>query len=103
MEHRSHSNGLQTFLEHWGFFLGALVAFLASQVSLFFMRLSGTTWIWFFIVSFALMIIGAGGSLLSDSSQCLSTCRDFIAGAGECFYSVLCCRFVCYSRDHDRG
>ena len=42
MEYRSHSNGLQTFLEHWGLFLGALVAFLASQVSLFFMQLSGT-------------------------------------------------------------
>src|SRR6266487_1547686 len=60
MEHRSHSNGLQTFLEHWGFFLGALVAFLASQVLLFFMRLSGTPWIWFFVASFALMIVGGG-------------------------------------------
>ena len=60
MEYRSHSNGLQTFLEHWGFFLVALVAFLASQVSLFFTRLSGTPWIWFLVASFALMIVGGG-------------------------------------------
>jgi hypothetical protein len=42
--------------------LTALIAFLASQVLMFFMGLSGTPWIWFFAASFALMIFG--GSLI---------------------------------------
>ena len=60
MEHRSHSNGLQTFLEHWGFLVIAVVAFLASQVLMFFTRLTGAPWIWFFVASFALMFAGGG-------------------------------------------
>ena len=62
MEHRSQNNGLETFLEHWGFLLVVAVAFLASQVLMFFTRLSGTPWIWFFASCFALMIVG--GSLI---------------------------------------
>jgi hypothetical protein len=44
MEHRSHSNGLQTFLERWGFLLIAVVALLASQALMFFTRLTGAPW-----------------------------------------------------------
>jgi hypothetical protein len=62
MDQRSQNNGLETFLEHWGILLIVVVAFLASQVLMFFTRLSGTAWIWFLVASFALMI--AGGSLI---------------------------------------
>ena len=62
MEYRGQTNGLQTFLEHWGFLGIAVVAFLASQIVMFFMRLSGAPWIWFFVASFVLMF--AGGSLI---------------------------------------
>ena len=51
---------METFLEHWGFVVVAVIAVLASQVLMFFMRLSGTPWIWFFVASFALMTVGGG-------------------------------------------
>jgi hypothetical protein len=60
MEHRSRSNGLETFLEHWGFVVVAVIAILVSQILMFFMRLSGAPWIWFFVASFALMTVGGG-------------------------------------------
>lgn len=60
MEHQSRSNGLRTFVEHWGLLLTAVIAVLGSQVLLFFTRLSGTPWIWFFVASFALMAAGGG-------------------------------------------
>lgn len=60
MEHRSQSSGLQTFLEHWGIVLVGVITFLASQMLLFFIQLSGTPWIWFFVASFALMFVGGG-------------------------------------------
>ena len=62
MEHRSQSNGLQTFLEHWGLLVFAVLAFLVSQILMFFTRLTGTPWILFFVASFALMVFG--GSLI---------------------------------------
>jgi len=62
MEHRSRSDGWETFLEHWGFLLVVVVAFLASQALMFFTRLNGAPWIWIFVGSFALMILG--GSLI---------------------------------------
>ena len=115
MEHRSRSNGLETFLEHWGFVVVAIVVVLASQVLMFFMRLSGTPWIWFFVASFALMTVGggliscakfpayrrAGDSSLLESSQSRYIWPDIIAGAGECFYSVSFWDSVCYCRGHD--
>jgi hypothetical protein len=58
MDTHRQSNGLQTFLEHWGFLLTAVVAILASQVLMFFTRLTGAPWIWFFVASFALLIVG---------------------------------------------
>jgi hypothetical protein len=60
MEHRSRSNGLETFLENWGFMIVAIIAGLASQVLMFFMRLSGTPWIWFLVASFVLITVGSG-------------------------------------------
>jgi hypothetical protein len=41
MDTHRQSNGLQTFLGHWGFLVTVIVVFLASQVLLFFMGLSG--------------------------------------------------------------
>jgi hypothetical protein len=63
MENHRRTNGLVTFLEHWGLLLTAALGLLVSQVVVFFMRLSGTPWIWFFGASFALMIIG--GTLIA--------------------------------------
>lgn len=60
MDRRSHSNGLETFLEHWGLLVTVIVAVAAGKVLTFFTGLSGTPWIWFFVASFALMIIGGG-------------------------------------------
>jgi len=63
MEYRRNSNGLKTLLEHWPLLPVATVAILASQVFIFFTRLSGTPWISFSVASFALMIVG--GSLIA--------------------------------------
>ena len=60
MEHYPQSNGLQTFLEHWGMLLMAVLAVVASQVLMFFTRLTGAPWIWFFVVSFTLLLVGGG-------------------------------------------
>jgi len=62
MEQHRQSNGLKTFLEHWGLSLTPFLVFLVSPLLFFFMRLSGASWIWFFAASFALMI--SGGSLI---------------------------------------
>jgi hypothetical protein len=58
MDRQSHSNGLETFLEHWGLLLTVIVAVVTGKALEFFMTLSGTPWIWFFVASFALMILG---------------------------------------------
>ena len=47
-----------TFLEHWGFLAIVVVAFVASLVLMFFIRLSGAPWLWLFFASFTLMIVG---------------------------------------------
>ena len=64
MEYQKQSNGSHTILEHWGFSLVAIVAAVVTplgfQVFTFFMNLSGSPWICFFVVSFALMTLGGG-------------------------------------------
>ncbi len=60
MDHRSHSNGLETLLEHWGLLITVIVAVLTLEVFDFFMALSGTPWVWLFLASFALMLFGGG-------------------------------------------
>jgi hypothetical protein len=60
MDTHRQGNGLQTFLQHLGFLVTIIVVFLASQVLLFFMALSGAPWIWFFVASSALLIVGGG-------------------------------------------
>ena len=57
MDTHRQSNGLQTFLEHWGFLLTAIVAVLVLQVLMFFTPLTGAQWIWFFVASFALLTV----------------------------------------------
>jgi len=59
MEHRSQGNGLETFLEHWGFLLTALLTIAFCQVMMFFFNLSGRPWIYFFVASVILLISGA--------------------------------------------
>jgi hypothetical protein len=59
MEHRSQSKGLQTFLEHWGFFLTALLAIVVSEVLMFLLNLKGKPWSYFFVGSMFLSISGA--------------------------------------------
>jgi len=60
MEHSSKSNGWQTFLEHWGLLLFAPIGLAASQVFMFFTRLTGATWVWLLIAGFVLMFAGGG-------------------------------------------
>jgi hypothetical protein len=61
MEQRRHSDSYQwwKFLEHWGLLLNVLVIFVAVQVFLFFVNLTGTAWVCFLAGSFALMVSGA--------------------------------------------
>ncbi len=58
MDRDSHSNGLETFLEHWGLVIMALVVVVTGKMLTFLLGLSGTAWILFFVASFALLIIG---------------------------------------------
>lgn len=60
MDRQTRSNGLETFLEHWGILITVLLALAAGEALDFFMGLSGAPWIWFFVTAFALMILGAG-------------------------------------------
>src|ERR1700677_4158395 len=62
MDYQKQSNGLWTFLEHWQFVSFAVVLFVGSWILDFFTRLSGTPWICFFVMSFALLLFG--GSLI---------------------------------------
>ncbi len=62
METRKHGNGWETFLQHWGLTVTALFAGIAGWAFLFFLNLSGTFWVVFFALSFALML--SGGALI---------------------------------------
>lgn len=59
MELHKQSNGLLTFLEHWGFLTFALLLVAYSEVVNFFSHLNGQPWINFFTTSMALLIAGA--------------------------------------------
>ena len=59
MDCRSKNNGWQTFLEHWGFLLGAVLAGITFEVMEFFVNLSGTPWRSFLTASFVLLFSGA--------------------------------------------
>lgn len=59
MDRQSHSNGWETFHEHWGMVITVLVALVAGRALDFFMGLSGTPWICFFVASVALLVVGA--------------------------------------------
>jgi hypothetical protein len=47
------------FFEHWGKLLTVLVAFIAYEILMFFKNLNGTPWIYFFVISFTAMLLGA--------------------------------------------
>lgn len=59
MDYERQSNGLQTFLEHWGCLLTALVAIAFGNLLTFFFNLAGRPWIYFFIASMVLLLVGA--------------------------------------------
>jgi hypothetical protein len=75
MDTYRQSNGLQTFLEHWGFLLMAIVGLLAAQVLMFFTRLTGTPWIWCYGVG--LFVAAVGVALLFYSKLPLYRQRRF--------------------------
>lgn len=58
MEYRSHSTGLQTFVEHWWFLIIAITALLATFFLDFFTRLAGTAWIWCYGIGLVLAAVG---------------------------------------------
>ena len=58
MDRQSHNNGLETFLEHWGLLITVIIAVVAGKALDSFMALSGAPSIWFFVASFALMVVG---------------------------------------------
>jgi len=76
MEHRSQSNGWQTFLEHWWFVLMAVTAVLTMQVLEFFTRLTGTPWIWCY--SIGLVVAAVGVSLIFYAKLPLYRQRRFL-------------------------
>jgi hypothetical protein len=59
MELHKQSNGLLTFLEHWGFLINILIIFAVAQAVVFFRGLSGQPWINFFVAGMVLLISGA--------------------------------------------
>jgi hypothetical protein len=59
MELHKQSNGLLTFLEHWGLLLIILGALLITQAATFFSHLNGQPWINFFTAGMVLLITGA--------------------------------------------
>jgi hypothetical protein len=59
MEHRSHSNGWLTFLEHWWPLLAGIAVFLTTTTLDFFTGMGVVVWVWFFMASFGLMVAGA--------------------------------------------
>ena len=65
MDTHRQNNGLQTFLEHWGFLLMAIVGLLASQVLMFFTRLTGTPWMWCYGVGLFFAAVGVALLLYS--------------------------------------
>jgi hypothetical protein len=46
------------FFEHWGFLLNVIIVVLGAKLFMFFVNLSGAPWIYFFIASFTLMLLG---------------------------------------------
>ena len=62
MDYQRKSNGWPTFLEHWAFTLPVLLALVVGQVLTFFIRLSGVSWIWSYVV--ALLLGGVSIGLL---------------------------------------
>jgi len=75
MDQHRDSNGLQTFLEHWGLLVIAVIAVLVSQVLIFFTRLSGAPWIWCYVLG--LVVAALGIALLFYAKLALYRQRRF--------------------------
>jgi hypothetical protein len=81
MDRHRQSNGLQTFLEHYWFLVVAVSAGFASQLLSFFLRLTGTPWIWCYMVG--LFVAGVGIHLIFYSKLPLYRQRRFFTfGSG---------------------
>jgi hypothetical protein len=59
MEYHKKSNGLITFLEHWGMLLTGLMLVVTVETSIFLINLKGAEWITFLTVAFASLLTGA--------------------------------------------
>jgi hypothetical protein len=59
MELHKQSNGLLTFLEHWGFLIFVLLLVAYIETVNFFTNLNGQPWINFFTAAMLLLITGA--------------------------------------------
>ena len=75
MDTHRQNNGLQTFLEHYWFLVISVSALVATAVLSFFSRLTGTPWIWCYVV--ALFAAGVGVSLIFYSKLPLYRQRRF--------------------------
>ena len=59
MDFQRQTNGLVTFVEHWGLLLAVAFVFLALQVFSFFANLNGGRWIWCYAISLSIAAVGA--------------------------------------------
>ena len=59
MDYLRQSNGLVTFIEHWGLLLAAVYVFLGMQVLSFFTDLNGARWIWCYAIALLVAVAGA--------------------------------------------
>src|SRR5262249_10508311 len=58
MDTQRHSNGWQTFLEHWWFFFIPIIALLTSQLLTLITWLTGPRWIWSYGIALAVAAVG---------------------------------------------
>jgi hypothetical protein len=59
MDYQKQKNGWQTFFEHWGFLLTALFIIAVSATFIFFLNLTGTSWIYCFAADMVILLSGA--------------------------------------------
>lgn len=58
MDYRRQHNGSVTFLEHWWLLLCAAYGFVGLHVFNFFAQLTGSEWIWCFVIAVVSAFVG---------------------------------------------